>query len=65
MHLPEFQNLHQIKEEFKIHTVYLGILKQIKTLQFVGQAVEFKFEAKFKPLAVILPSLPKAIPGEN
>ena len=49
----------------KLHTDYSGASEQIKPLQPVGQAVEFKFESKFKPLLVIWPSFPKAIPEDN
>ena len=30
--------------------LYFGVLEQIKPLQPIGQAAEFKFESKFKPL---------------
>ena len=52
-------------KEFKLHTVYFGTSEQIKPLQPVGQAAEFKFESKFEPLQVIWQSLPKAIPEDN
>ena len=52
-------------KEFKLHTVYFGTSEQIKPLQPVGQAAEFKFESKFEPLPVIWQSLPKAIPEDN
>ena len=45
--------------------LYSGVSEQIKALQPIGQAAEFKFESKFKPLPVIWQSLPKAIPEEN
>ena len=48
-------------KEFKLHTVYFGTSEQIKPLQSVGQAAEFKFE----PLPVIWKSLPKAIPDSR
>ena len=43
----QFQHLQQTLEESKLHTVYSGIFEQIKPLQLVGQAAEFKFESKF------------------
>ena len=49
-------------KEFELHTIYFGASQQIKPLQPVGQAAEFKFESKLKPLQVIWQSLPKAIP---
>ena len=58
--------LTDLKREFKLHTVYFGTLEQIKPLQPVGQAAEFKFESShFEPLPVIWQSLPKAIPEDN
>ena len=45
--------------------LYFGVLKQIKPLQPNGQAAEFKFESKFKPLQVIWQSLPKVVPEDN
>ena len=39
-------------KEFKLHTVYFGTSEQIKPLEPVGQAAEFKFESKFEPLLV-------------
>ena len=42
-------------------TDYAGIPEQIKPLQLVGQAAEFKFESKFEQLHVIWQSLPKAV----
>ena len=44
-------------KEFKLHTVYAVISEAIKPVQLVGQATEFKFESKFKPLLVIWQSL--------
>ena len=44
---------------------YFGVSEQIKPLQPIGQAAEFKFESKFKPLQVIWQSLPKAVPEDN
>ena len=44
---------------------FSGISEQIKPLQLVGTAAEFKFESKFEPLPVIWQSLPKAIPESN
>ena len=40
---------------------------QIKSLQLVNQAADFKFESssKFEPLPVIWKLLPKAIPEDN
>ena len=52
-------------KEFKLHTVYFGASEQIKLLQPIGQAAEFKFESKFEPLQVIWQSLPTAIPEDN
>ena len=51
--------------EFKLHTVYFGTLEQIKPLQPVGQAAEFKFQFKFEPLQFIWQLRPKAIPEDN
>ena len=45
--------------------LYFGVSEQIKPLQPIGQAAEFKFESKFEPLQVIWQSLPKAIPEDN
>ena len=53
------------KKKFKLHTIYFWTSEQIKPLQPVGQAAEFKFESKFEPLPVIWKSLPKAIPEDN
>ena len=39
--------------------------KADKPLQLVGQAAEFKFESKFRPLQVIWQSLPKAFPDKR
>ena len=44
---------------------YSGFSEQIQRLQPIGQAAEFKFESKFKPLQVIWQSLPKAVPEDN
>ena len=44
---------------------YSGISEQIKPLQAVGQATEFKFESKFKPLQVIWQSFQGAILEDN
>ena len=52
-------------KEFKLHTVHFETIEQIKPVQPVGQAAEFKFESKFEPLPVIWQSLPKAIPEGN
>ena len=52
-------------KEFKLHTLYFETSEQIKPLQPVGQAAEFKFESKFEPMPVIWQSLPKAIPEDN
>ena len=41
-----------VRKEFELHTVYSGILEQIKQLQLIGQAAKFKFESKFKPLPI-------------
>ena len=51
--------LKKTKKEFKLHTVYAVISEAIKRLQLVGQAAEFKFESKFKPLLVIWQFLPR------
>ena len=45
--------------------LYFGVSEQIKPLQPIGQAAEFKFESKFEPLQVIWQSLPKAVPEDN
>ena len=45
--------------------LYFGVSEQIKPLQPIGQAAEFKFESKFEPLPVIWQSLPKAVPEDN
>ena len=41
-----------VRKEFELHTVYSGILEQIKQLQLIGQAAKFKFESKFKHLPI-------------
>ena len=51
--------------KFKLHTNYSGISVQIKTLQIVGQAAEFKFESKYEHLPVIWQSLLKVIPEDD
>ena len=48
-HITAVLNFH-IFNRPKLHTVYSGISDQIKPLQLVGQAAEFKFESKFEPL---------------
>ena len=71
--LISFQHSPQLltSKEFKLHTVYFGTLEHIKPSQLVGQAAEFRFESKFKPLPVIWQSLsgwirvPKAFPEDN
>ena len=40
-------------KEFKLHTDCSGTSEQIKHLQPVGKASEFKFESQFEPLLVI------------
>ena len=52
-------------KRIQFHTIYSGILEQIKPQQPVDQAAEFKFEFKFEPLQVIWQSLLKAIQGDN
>ena len=52
-------------QEFKLSTAYSGILVQINPLQLVGQAAEFKFKSKFKPLPVIWQLLLNYIPEDN
>ena len=42
-----------ISNGLKLHTIYFVISEQIKPLQLVGQAAEFKFETKVEPLLVI------------
>ena len=49
----------------KLHIVDFGASEQTKSLQSVGQAAEFKFQSKFKPLQVIWQSFPKAVPENN
>ena len=49
-------------KEFKLHT---GILEQIKPLQLIGQAAEFRFESKIEHLLIILQLLQKGIAGDN
>ena len=44
--------------------IYSGVSEQIKPLQLVGQAAEFKFESSFKPLPVTWQSLPKELTAE-
>ena len=55
------KNSNSLFRDFKADKVYLGISEQIKPLQLVCQAAEFKFESKFEPLLVIWQSLPKVI----
>ena len=45
--------------------LYSKVLEQIKPLQPIGQAAEFKFMSKFEPLPVVWQSLPNAIPEDN
>ena len=45
--------------------LYSGVSEQLKPLQPIGQAAEFKFESKIKPLLVIWQSLLKAISEDN
>ena len=55
--LVSVRDLERGLKELKLHTVYAMISEAIKPLQIVGQAAEFKFEPKFKPLPVIWQSL--------
>ena len=48
-----------------LHAVYSVISEQIKPLQLVGQAAEFKFESKFEPLQEVWLSLPMAVTERN
>ena len=44
-------------------TIYSGDLEQVKPLQIIGQAAEFKFEFKFKSLQVMMNKvIPEDIP---
>ena len=45
--------------------LYFGISEQIKPLQPIGQAAEFKFESKCLPAPVVWQSLPRTIREEN
>ena len=53
--------------DLKIQTQHrlFWVFRADKPLQPIGQAAEFKFESKFKPLQVIWQSLPKATPEDN
>ena len=53
------------RKEFKLHTVHSGTWVQTRPLQLVGWEEEFKFESKLKPLLVIWPAIPKAVPEGN
>ena len=50
LRLAQIRHQSRTWKEFKLHTVYAVISGAIKPMQLVGQAAEFKFESKFKPL---------------
>ena len=56
-----------ILKKFKLHTVelYFGVSEQIKPLQPICQAAEFKFESKFEPLPTSAGHLAIAIREDN
>ena len=62
---PQFWRSQKNSNPTQFIGLYSGVSEQIKTLQSMGQAAEFKFESKFEPLPVIWQSLPKAIPEDN
>jgi len=58
---PQFWRSKKNSNSTQFIELYFGVSEQIKPLQPIGQAAEFKFESKFEPLLVIWQSLPKAI----
>ena len=62
---PQFWRSKKNSNSTQFIELYFGVLEQIKPLQPIGQAAEFKFESKFEPLPVIWQSLPKAVPEDN
>ena len=58
-------DLKKINSNSYTVTVNSRISEQIKPLELVGQAAEFKFESKFEPLPVTWQSLLKAIPVDH
>ena len=47
---PQFWHSKKNSDSTQFIELYFGISEQIKPLQPIGQAAEFKFESKFKPL---------------
>ena len=62
---PQFWRSKKNSNSTQFIELYFGVSEQIKPLQPIGQAAEFKFESKFEPLPVIWQSLPKAVPEDN
>ena len=51
--------------ECRLQTDYFVDLEEMKPLQLVGQAAEFRFESKFEPLQIVWSSLSEAVPAGN
>ena len=49
-HCPQFWLSKQTSNSIQFIELYFGVSEQIKPLQPIGQAAEFKFESKFEPL---------------
>ena len=47
---PQFWRSKKNSNSAQFIELYFGVSEQIKPLQLIGQAAEFKFESKFKPL---------------
>ena len=62
---PQFWRSKKNSNSTQFIELYFGVSEQIKPLQPIGQAAEFKFESKFEPLPFIWQSLPKAVPEDN
>ena len=62
---PQFRRSKKNSNSTPFIELYFGVSEQIKPLQSIGQAAEFKFESKLEPLQFIWQSLPKAVPEDN
>ena len=64
---PQFWRSKKNSNSTQFIELYSWVSEQLKPLQPVGQAAEFKFDSKLEPLPVIWQStwLPKAIPEDS
>ena len=54
---PQFWHSKKNSNSTQFIELYFGVSEQIKPLQPIGQAAEFKFESKFEPLHIIIDSI--------